>query len=138
MAMHTTNYYDTFIEIAEDCPITAAEIPPVKDDNPSVAALQFAMIMENPYQYTSDEVLFSIHARRNELTNNLEAERTAYFSKGQACLRSSPLAKRYAWGIHHNAEGKVAIYPAESAEYQQFATDGGLKHVKAMRSKRAG
>jgi hypothetical protein len=133
--MHTTNYYDTFIEIAEDCPISTAEIPPQKGEDKSVANLQFDMIVHNPYKYTSDEVIFGIYALRNGLSNN-EAERSAFFSKGQACLRSSPLAKRYGWGVHHNAEGKVALYPAESEAYQKFAANAALKHTKAMRSKR--
>jgi hypothetical protein len=135
--MTTTNYYNTFIEIAEDCPISAAEVPPVKGENLSVANLQFDMIMANPYTYTSDEVLFTIYAQRNGVDGNLEQERAAFFSKGQACLRASPLAKRYGWGIHHDAEGKVALYPAESIEYQQFAKSEALKHTKGMRSKRA-
>lgn len=134
--MHTTNYFNTFIEIAEDCPTSAAEVPPQKGEAKSVANLQFELIEQHPYQYTSDEVIFGIHALRNGLANN-EAEKAAFFSKGQACLRASPLAKRYAWGIHHDAEGRVAIYPAESEEYQRLATDPNLKHTKAMRSKRA-
>ncbi len=135
--MMTTNYYNTFIEIADDCPIAAAEVPPLKKDTPSVANLQFDMIMANPYKYTSDEVIFSIHALRNGIVNNLEEERAAFFAKGQACLRASPLSKRYAWGTHHDAEGKVALYPLESVDYQQFINDSTLKHTKAMRSKKA-
>jgi Family of unknown function (DUF6157) len=133
--MHTTNYFNTFIEIAEDCPLSNAEVPPQKGEDKSVANLQFDMIMANPYTFTSDDVIFGIYARRNGLSNNAE-EKATFFSKGQACLRASPLGKRYAWGIHHNAEGKVALYPAESDEYQAFAGDNTLKHVKAMRSKR--
>lgn len=135
--MTTTNYYDTFIEVADDCPIAAAEVPPLKKDTPSVANLQFDMIMANPYKYTSDEVIFSIHALRNGIVNNLEEERAAFFAKGQACLRASPLSKRYAWGTHHDSEGKVALYSAESVDYQQFVSDAALKHTKAMRSKKA-
>jgi Family of unknown function (DUF6157) len=134
--MTTTNYYNTFIEIAEDCPISAAEIPPMKGENLSVANLQFDMIMANPYKYTSDEVLFTIYAQRNGIVSNLEEERAAFFAKGQACLRASPLTKRYGWGTHHDTEGKVALYPAESVEYQQFVSDAALKHTKGMRSKR--
>jgi hypothetical protein len=133
--MHTTNYFNTFIEIAEDCPISAAEIPPQKGETQSVANLQFDMLMANPYKYTSDEVIFGIFALRNSLSNN-EEERAAFFSKGQPCLRASPLGKRYGWGTHHNAEGKVALYPAESAEYQQFLADKNLKQTRAMRSKK--
>jgi hypothetical protein len=135
--MTTTNYYDTFIAIADDCPLAAAEVPPLKKDTPSVANLQFDMIMANPYKYTSDEVIFSIHALRNGIVGNLEAERAAFFAKGQACLRASPLSKRYAWGTHHDSAGKVALYSAESVEYQQFVNDENLKHTKAMRSKKA-
>jgi hypothetical protein len=133
--MHTTNYYNTFIEIAEDCPTLSAEVPPQKGEEKSVANLQFDMIIANPYTYTSDEVLVTIYAQRNGFHNINEA-RDIFFSKGQACLRASPLGKRYGWGIHYNAEGKVAIYPAGSAEYEQFMKDSTLKHTKAMRSKR--
>ena len=135
--MTTTNYFNTFIGVADDCPVAAAEVPPLKKDTPSVANLQFDMIMANPYVYTSDEVIFSIHALRNDIVNNLEEERAAFFAKGQACLRASPLSKRYAWGTHHDGEGKVALYPAESVEYQRFMNDSALKHTKAMRSKKA-
>ncbi len=134
--MTTTNYCNAFIEVADDCPIVAAEVPPLKRDTPSVANLQFDMIMANPYKYTSDEVIFGIHALRNDIVGNLEAERAAFFAKGQACLRASPLSKRYAWGTHHDSDGKVALYSVESVEYQQFASDATLKHTKAMRSKK--
>lgn len=30
MKTHATNYKNTFIEVAEDCPVKAAEIPPIK------------------------------------------------------------------------------------------------------------
>lgn len=135
--MHSTNYFNTFIEIAEDCPVAAAEIPPLKGDNKSVANLQFEMILEHPYGYTSDDVVFSVYALKNGIDSGLEDARAVFFSKGQACLRASPLTKRYGWGIHHNAEGKVAAYPAGSEEYQRFLEDAGVKKVRAMRSKRA-
>jgi hypothetical protein len=28
--VHTTDYFDTFIAVAEDCPVDAAEVPTVK------------------------------------------------------------------------------------------------------------
>jgi hypothetical protein len=133
--MHTTNYYNTFIEIAEDCPTLSAEVPPQKGEEKSVANLQFDMIMANPYAYTSDEILVTIYAQRNGI-DSLSQARDTFFSKGQACLRASPLGKRYGWGIHYNAEGKVALYPAGSAEYDAYMNDVSLKHTKAMRSKR--
>lgn len=61
----------------------------------------------------------------------------ANFSKGQACLRASPLTKRYGWGIHSNEEGKIAIYGADTEEYRQFVLDKTVEKKKAMRNKRA-
>ena len=133
--VHTTNYFSTFIAVAEDCP-PAAEVPPQKGDAKTVANLHFEMIAENPYKFTSDEVIFGAHATKNGLTSNLQQEREQYFSKGQACLRASPLGKRYGWGVHSDAEGRVAIYPLGSEEYQRFLEDKNLKKTKAMRSKR--
>ena len=134
--MHTTNYYDTFIEAAEDCPVMESEIPKMRGESKSVALLQFEMISQNPYKYTSDEVLFSIHALRNQLSTSasLKAE---FFSKGQACFRASPLVKRYGWGIHFDENGKMALYNLDSPEYQKLKNDSGLTHLKGMRNKRA-
>ncbi len=135
--MHTTNYINTFIEVAEDCPAQSAEVPPQKGEAKSVANLHFEMIEAHPYQYTSDDVIFKTFAVKNSLDSNLENERNQFFSKGQACMRCSPLTKRYGWGVHSNEEGKIAIFPRESEEYQRFLKDDNLKRVKAMRSKKA-
>ena len=135
--MHTTNYTNTFIAVAEDCPATRAEIPPIKDGKPSVAALQFGMMYKHPYKYTSDDVLFTIFAERNEVPAEERREaREQFFSKGQACLRASPLGKRYGWGIHCDGKSKVALIAMESAGYRKFQKDKSLTQVKAMRSKK--
>ncbi len=136
--MESTNYYNTFIEIAEDCPIDFGEVPPSKVDKKSIANYQFDMIGANPYKYNSDDVIFTVYAIRNGIPEGEWGEaRKQFFSKGQPCLRSSPLTKRYGWGIHHDAEGRVAMYPAESKEYQAYLQDDSIKKTKAMRSKRA-
>jgi hypothetical protein len=139
MKTHTTNYINTFIEVAEDCPVIAAEIPPNKGEEKTAAVIQFEMIYDNPYQFTSDDVIFQVFAEKNKIKgkSQITAEREKFYSKGQPCLRSSPLTKRYGWGVHSNAEGKIAIYPVESAEYKKFVKDKILVHTKAMRSKRA-
>ena len=135
--MHSTNYFNTFIEIAEDCPVDQGEMPTIKGDKQTVASLQFDMLYHNPYKYTSDEVLFGVFALRKEFTKGeLDDERERYFSKGQPCFRASPLTKQYGWGVHSNAEGKIAMFGAETKEYQQFVADDSIKKWKAMRSKR--
>ncbi len=137
MKVHTTNYETAFIAIADDCPTLMGEIPPMKGDKKTIAAIQFEILKKNPYKYTSDDVLFQVFAEKNDLTENeLVEAREAYFSKGQACFRASPLTKRYGWGVHHNAEGKIAIYGCESEEYEKFMNDDSIKVYKAMRSSR--
>lgn len=135
--MHTTNYFDTFIEVADDSPTDHAVEPPHREQ-PTVAELHYELISANPYAFTSDDVLFETFARRSGIADaDRDAARAQLFSKGQACLRSSPLGKRYGWGIHHDAEGRVALYPRESAEYQRLAQADDVAHTRAMRSSRA-
>ena len=135
MKIHTTNYSNTFIEIAEDSPANIGEIPPRKENSKTVASMQFDIIAKNPYKFTSDDVLFQVYADRNDLTKNeYEQARQQFFSKGQPCFRASPLTKRYGWGVHSDNEGKIAIYACETDEYKKFSMDKSLKVVKAMRS----
>lgn len=68
MKIHTTNYYNAFIEVAEDCPVSTAEIPPRK----SVATV--AMISKNPYNFTSAEVIFQTYFIRNNLSESEKNE----------------------------------------------------------------
>lgn len=139
--MHTTNYVDTFITVAPDTSATAGT-PPPEAAKPTVAALQFAMIAGSPYDHTSDDVIFTVHADRRGIPDeDRGAAREEFFSKGQPCLRASDLGKRYGWGVHSDAEGRVALYGMETPEYAALAAGtapgGGEVTVKqAMRSKR--
>ncbi len=137
MKIHTTNYHNSFIEIAEDSPTKTGEMPPVKENARTVANIQFDLLYDNPYKFTSDDVLFLVHAERNDVKKNeLEEAREKFFSKGQPCFRASPLTKRYGWGVHSDAEGKIAIYGCETAEYQKLSKDKKLSVVKAMKTSR--
>jgi hypothetical protein len=135
MKIHTTNYTNTFIEVADDCPATSGEVPPTKGDTKTVASIQFEMVSKNPYKFTSDDILFQVFADRNNLTNSeYQKAREQFFSKGQPCFRASALTKRYGWGVHYDKDGKMAIFGVESAEYEQYSKNKSLKVVKAMRS----
>ena len=137
MKIHTTNYSNTFIEVAEDCPARKGEIPSPRGNKPTVAEMQFNLIRNNPYQFTSDDVLFQVFADRNDLTPaEYESARTEFFSKGQACFRASPLTKRYGWGVHFNEEQKMALYAVESVQYDKLVNDAEIAKVKAMRTSR--
>lgn len=137
MKTHSTNYLNTFILVADDSPAVSGEAPPLKGDKKTAANIQFEMLQKQPYKYNSDDVLFQVFADKNDLTKaEYKAEREKFFSKGQPCMRASPLTKRYGWGVHSNEEGKIAIYGVESAAYKKFAADKSLKVIKAMKSAR--
>jgi len=125
----TTNYYETFIAVADDCPVEQGVIPPSKEPK-SIAQIEYEMVIDHPYRYTSDDVLYAANGQRRGIS------REEFFSKGQACFRASPLCKRYGWGVHADKEGRIALYALESEEYKRCMQDDRLKQVKAMRSKR--
>lgn len=127
MNIHTTNYFNTFIEIAEDCKAETGMVPPAREPK-TTAQIEYELLATSPYQYTSDDVLYQSNGSRRGIS------RKDFFSKGQPCFRSSALCKRYGWGVHSNESGKIAIYAVGSNEYNRLAADKNLKHSKAMRS----
>lgn len=136
MKTYTTNYFDTFIEVADDSKAESGTKPPTKEKK-TVAEIQYRLITKNPYKFTSDDILFQVFAERNDLAQAeyLQA-REHFFSKGQPCLRTSPLTKSYGFGLHFDNNGKVAIYGVETSAYERFLADGKIKKKKAVRSKK--
>ncbi|MDR2736207.1 MAG: DUF6157 family protein [Gracilibacteraceae bacterium] len=130
MKPHTTNTFNTLIEVAADCPVSVAGAPPAREPK-TAAQIEYDMLLNNPYKYTSDDVLYESNGHRRGIS------REAFFAKGRPCFRSSALTKRYGWGVHSNEDGKIAIYAVESAEYRRLSADNTLKHIKAMRSSRS-
>jgi hypothetical protein len=132
---------DQFIEIAPDSPTAKSIIPQDKGNKKSIAVIEYALLSSNPYGYTLAELKFATHVQHKQIpAAELEAHRKQlrdeYFAKPYACMRASPLTKRYGWGAHYNKEGKIAIYAVESKEYQRFVNDKTIKKYSAMRSKR--
>ena len=134
MKVHSTNYFDTFIEVAEDTKVDCGTKPPAKDKK-TVAEMQYDLIAKNPYGYTSDDILFQVFADRNDLIEaDYKQAREQFFSKGQPCFRTSPLTRTYGFGIHSDSNGKIALYGMETEEYQKFLSDTKIKKLKAMKS----
>jgi len=135
------NYTNTFISVAEDSKVDVGTVPKRKEGKSTIAEVQFHLLVEQPYQFTQEDVLFQSSSAMRE-NPELSAEerkelRAEFFSKSQACLRASPMGKTYGWGIHFNAEGFAAAYGVETREYQEYAADKSLYQTRAMRSKRA-
>lgn len=133
--MHTTNYVNTLITVSADTKAVAATAPPT--GKASIAELQFAMLHGHDYKLTSDDVIFAVVAdRRGIVAEDRSAARDQFFSKGQPCLRTSPLAKSYGWGIHADAEGRIALVPMGSSRYDALMNDDATAKRAAMKSSR--
>jgi hypothetical protein len=131
----STNYKNTLITASPDSTAAQGTVPAKSG---SVAGMQHALLQAKPYEFTSDDLLFEVHARRNNIAEaDRAAERAAFFAKSQACLRASPLVKQFGWGLHHDENNRVAAFGVESVEYQTFLSRSDLKVVLGMRSRRA-
>jgi hypothetical protein len=127
--MTSTNLPNTFISVAADCPAYVAEVPPFREPK-TIPQIEYELLRDNPYKYTSDDVLYAANGERRGLS------REDFFAGTPPDFRLSPLVKRYGWGVHIDAEGKVALYALGSFEYEMFAGDTTLRQLKGHRSKR--
>ena len=127
--MHSTNYFNTLNEIADDSPTREDTIPAERAGAPTQAGLQYAMPEAQPYRRPFDEVLFKEYARRNNFAEAVrEVALMDYFSEGQACFQASPLIWGYGWGVHFDALRKMG----ETEEYVRFLAEPAIKTVKSM------
>jgi endonuclease YncB( thermonuclease family) len=143
--MESVDYVDTFIAVAPDSRARRATPPTSRSGQATVAERTYRMIAAHPYRYTSGDVIFTVYADRHDIP---EAERgparRAFYAKGQPCLRSSDLGKRYGWGIHADDAGRVALVGIDTPEYAEFASGrrpglsgSAVTVVAAMRTRRA-
>ena len=135
------NYYKTLIAVADDCPVADSVIPQADaGKKKTIAALQYELLSDHPYVHTQEDVLFRTWLARQdlpELSADEEAQlRADFFAKPQACLRASPLPKKYGFGLLFDDKGRIALCPRESKEYTETVASGRVKVVKAMRTSR--
>lgn len=130
--MEDVDYTDTFITVAPDSPAVSGAQPLGE----TIAALSYRLIAEHPYELRSSDVIFGVWAIRNDIpaAEQQDAWRE-FYAKPRACLRSSDLGKRWGWGIHADAAGRVCLYAVDSSEYRQLAAgvapDGRTTTVRA-------
>lgn len=131
------NYYSTFIQVAPDSKVAEGTVPVARGGKRTVALIQYELLTADPYRFTQAELLFETLVQQKGIP---ESERAAaweaFWAKPQACIRASPLPKQFGWGVHFNAEGRVALFGVESEEYRRFS-QSDLTQLKAMRSSRA-
>lgn len=130
--MHTTNYTNTLITVSPDTKRVAAVPPPV--GRASITEMQFAMLHGHDYELTSDDVVFAVFAdRKGVAADDRAAARDRFFSRGQPCMRTSPLAKNYGWGVHADETGRVALVAMETSTYHAMVNDDAIIKRPARR-----
>lgn len=137
------NYYETFIAAAGDCPVTEGQPPLARPSKvpsaaPTIAEVQYDLLAASPYKYTQEDVQWMTHVRRKGLpgAHATTKARAQFLAKPMACLRASPLAKRWGWGFHFDVHGHIALVAAGSTAYTKLAKDPKLTQLNAMRNKR--
>ncbi len=134
MPMHTTNYQSTLILPSADSKTTMALVPKKSD---SVAGLQYEIMAAAPYKMTSDDVVFEVYARRNTiLDGSRDTARATFFSKGQPCLRASPLVKSHGYGVHADEKSRIALIAMESDDFARLLADESVTKRPGMRTSR--
>ena len=55
------NYKNTFILVADDCPVECGVVPVVKaGKSKPIHVIQYELISEHPYYYTQEDILFMV------------------------------------------------------------------------------
>lgn len=132
------NYRDTLIEVADDCPVTRAEVPRNRGGKKTRPVIEYDLIANDPYRYTEQDLAFLTYAVLHDIPKRAwPKERREFLSRGHPHLRVSALPKRYGWGIHNNHAGKTALVALESPMYRKLLNDRQTTKIKAFRSKSA-
>ena len=126
-------YISTMSLVMEAC---AENKIPAKAD--SIAGLQYVTLNNAPYQFDGDGLLVHVTAQRRDVPKDEYSDlKTEIFSKGQPCLRASPLVKRLGWAVHHDADEKVGLVAVGSDRFEELLTDARITKHTGMRNKRA-
>jgi hypothetical protein len=56
------NYYDTLIEVADDCPATEGQVPQARGGKKTKALVGYELLVERPYTYTEEDIAFEVYA----------------------------------------------------------------------------
>jgi hypothetical protein len=100
--------------------------------------MQYDRLSAAPYAMTSDELIIAVLATRKDIPeSDWPAFQAEYFSKGQPCLRMSPLVKSIGWALHHDSESRVAMVDVASARFAALMVDDSIRKIQGMRNKRA-
>ena len=56
-----------FIQIAPDCPLKQAVVPPKKGAKQSIATIEYELLSKKPYAYTLQELKFATYVQHKQI-----------------------------------------------------------------------
>lgn len=135
-------YHDTFIRVAPDSTATTGSVPPMRGGAPTVPLIEYELLSQQPYQLTQHDLIFETYIRRKgisekEVKTCRDAIWKELFQKSHPCMRASLLPKKYGWGVHYDARGRIALHAVDSPAYAEFTgSESKAAVVFAMRQSR--
>lgn len=133
-------YTNTLITIAKDSPVEVSETPTSTRENTPMHIVVYELLLGNPYGHNHEQLVFESHIIHKKLGDLSREEKEVLWEKlmkrTHACLRTSPLTKKYGYGAHYDAVGNIALYPAESMVYKKFVKDKDIEKIPAMKNKK--
>src|SRR2546429_5284590 len=127
------NYFDTLIEVADDCPTKKAQVPLARGGKKTKAVVEYEILVKHPYSHTEEDIAFETYAVLHDIPKDIwPKERKKFLSKGHPHLRVSPLTKRYAGGPRHNVAGKKALIAVGSSRDEPPPEDPPTPQTKAV------
>jgi hypothetical protein len=55
-------YYDTLIEVADDCPAVKGQVPQARGGKKTKAVVEYELLVKHPYTYTEEDIAFEVYA----------------------------------------------------------------------------
>ena len=56
------NYFDTLIEVADDCPTKKAKAPLATAGKKTKAVVEYEILVKHPYSHTEEDIAFETYA----------------------------------------------------------------------------
>ena len=76
------NYYDTLIEVVEDCPATEGQVPQARGGKKTKAVVEYELLVKHPYTYTEEDIAFEVYAVLHDIPKaSWPKEREKFLSK---------------------------------------------------------
>jgi hypothetical protein len=123
--IRATPVREELIEVATDTSAVRGEVPSDSGISKTIARISYEVLADNPYRFDEREFYHEVHVVRRGRTN-LKIENYN--------IKRLALVKKYGWGIHRNAHGKLALVACESSRYKELQADPRVKRTKAYRN----